>query len=473
MNIFNYFRKKGINTLPSSFYAKIAEWESWYVGNVKRFTYYKVYNGRGRYARCRRHSLGMAKKVCEDVADLLLNERVTIVLDDDQTDSFVHRVLEKNNFLTLGNEYQERKAYMGTAAYVPYIAELQSGALGEVTGGRVKINYVAGKNIFPVTWENGRITEVVFAFPKTYCRQKYLHLQHHKIAPDGTYLIENSVLLVTPGSTEGKELTEGEWRAVPVFEDIRAEIKTGSREPQFVIDRLNIVNNADAEDTENPMGVAVFANSIDTLRKMDTEYDSYANEFNLGRKRIFVAPELTTDENGNAVFDENDTVFYSLPEDTLKGDKPLYEVNMELRAEQHSKAINDDLNYLSFKCGFGTERYKFEKGTVTTATQVISENSDLYRSICKHEIILESVLKELVHIIIRLGITLREPLNADTKITINFDDSIIEDKEAERQSDRQDVAMGAMGLDEYRAKYYGETLEKARANLPAQNTVME
>ncbi|NBH99435.1 hypothetical protein D3Z44_15120 [Lachnospiraceae bacterium] len=43
----------------------------------------------------------------------------------------------------------------------------------------------------------------------------------------------------------------------------------------------------------------------------------------------------------------------------------------------------------------------------------------------------------------------------------------------QRQSDRQDVAMGAMGLDEYRAKYYGETLEKARANLPAQNTVME
>lgn len=66
-----------------------------------------------------------------------------------------------------------------------------------------------------------------------------------------------------------------------------------------------------------------------------------------------------------------------------------------------------------------------------------------------------------------------EPLKEDTKITINFDDSIIEDKEAERQSDRQDVAMGAMGIDEYRAKYYSEILEKARANLPVQNTVME
>lgn len=473
MNIFNYFRRKGLNTLPSSFYAKITEWESWYVGNVKKFTYYRVYNGRGQYTRCRRHSLGMAKKVCEDVADLLLNERVEVVLDDARTDAFVHRVLEANHFDALGNEYQERKAYTGTVAYVPHITDMEVGALGEVKKGRIKINYVTGKNIFPVTWENGKVLEVVFAFPKTYCVKKYLHLQHHRIGDDGNYVIENTVLQVTAGSSTGIEMPEDEWREIPVFANIPAEIQTGSPKPQFVIDKLNIVNNADTEDDENPMGVAIFSNSIDTLRKLDTEYDSYANEFSLGRKRIFVAPEMVLDEHGNKAFDENDTVFYSLPEDTLKGDKPIYEVNMDLRAEQHSKAINDDLNYLSFKCGFGTERYKFEKGTVTTATQVISENSDLYRSVCKHEIILDAALKELIRIIIRLGITLGEPLKEDTKITINFDDSIIEDKEAERQSDRQDVAMGAMGIDEYRAKYYGETLEKARANLPIQNTIME
>ena len=473
MNLFNYFRKKGINTLPSSFYSKIAEWESWYVGNVRRFTYYKVYTGRGGYSRRKRHSLGMAKKLCEDIADLLLNERVTVVLEDQDTNTFVHKVLADNHFDTLGNEYQERKAYSGTVAYVPCIEDLQSGALGEVTGGRIKINYVTAKNIYPVTWENGKVLEVIFAFPKTWCTKKYLHLQHHRIGRDGNYVIENTVLMVTAGSTTGLEMAEEEWRAIPVFSGLPSVINTGCKEPQFVIDKLNIANNADTEDDENPMGIAIYANSIDTLRKIDTEYDSYANEFDLGRKRIFVAPEMVTDEHGNKVFDENDTVFYSLPEDSLSKEKPIYEVNMELRAEQHSKAINDDLNYLSMKCGFGTDRYKFEKGNVMTATQVVSDNSDLYRGVCKHEIILDEVLKDLARIIIRLGITLGEPLNIDTEITINFDDSIIEDKEAERQCDRQDVSMGAMGVDEYRAKWYGETLEQARANLPIQNTVME
>ena len=147
---------------------------------------------------------------------------------------------------------------------------------------------------------------------------------------------------------------------------------------------------------------------------------------------------------------------------------------MELRADQHSKAINDDLNFLSFKCGFGTERYRFEKGSVTTATQVISENSDMYRSLQKHEIILENVIKELIEIIIRMGIVLRVPgLSEDVEVSIDFDDSIIEDKTSERQQDRQDVSMGVMRHDEYRSKWYGETEEEARKNLPEQNQVME
>lgn len=55
-------------------------------------------------------------------------------------------------------------------------------------------------------------------------------------------------------------------------------METGSDQPQFVIDKLNIANNVD-EDDSNPMGISLFANSVDVLAKLDLEYDSYANEF--------------------------------------------------------------------------------------------------------------------------------------------------------------------------------------------------
>ena len=62
--------------MDKSFYRMIAVWESWYKGKVRNFTFYRVYSGQGTYSRKQRKSLGMAKKLSEDIADLLLNERV-------------------------------------------------------------------------------------------------------------------------------------------------------------------------------------------------------------------------------------------------------------------------------------------------------------------------------------------------------------------------------------------------------------
>lgn len=472
MDIFSYFRDKGIDTVNPTFYRQIEVWRSWYNSNVKKFHKYKVYRGNGTSVNCTRYSLGMGKKVCEDMANLLLNEKVTITLSDQTTDNFVKKVLESNAWEELGNEYQEWKAALGTVAYVMYIKDATMDEAGNITGGSVGINYVEAAHIYPTSWQNKVITECIFTFPKTYKRKKYVHFQYHWIEDipgenRKQYVIENTVVENTTGA--GKELTPEEWEEIPVFSGLTERIETGSDQPLFIIDRLNMVNNAD-EDTTNPMGMALFANSIDVIRKLDLEYDSYANEFSLGRKRIFVAPELLTTQGGDAIFDPQDTVFYELPEDYFKDTKEaMHEVNMELRIDEHSRAINDDLNWLSFKCGFGTDRYKFEGGQVKTATEVISENSDMYRTLQKHELVLERVLIQLIQTIIRAGISIGLPgLQENATVTIAFDDSIIEDKVTERQNDRQDVAMGAMGLAEYRAKWYGETPEQAQKNLPEQ-----
>lgn len=54
-----------------------------------------------------------------------------------------------------------------------------------------------------------------------------------------------------------------------------------------------------------------------------------------------------------------------------------------------------------------------------------------------------------------------------------FKDSILVDEETERQQDRADVSMGVMSKAEYRAKWYGETLEEAERNLPEEAGVIE
>lgn len=164
MNIFSYFRKAGIDTVDTSFYQKINEWISWYNSNVRGFSFYKAYTGRGTYNRCRRKSMGMAKKISEDIADLLLNEKVMITLEDDATQKFVQEILDENHFLVIGNDFQERKAYTGTVAYIPYLYDTEVNEDGSVLSGKIGIEYVDAPNIFPVCWKNGEVSECIFAF---------------------------------------------------------------------------------------------------------------------------------------------------------------------------------------------------------------------------------------------------------------------------------------------------------------------
>lgn len=468
MDIIKYLQKAGYDTIQRNFYSKVYEWESWYAADVRRFHRYKIYNGKNTIP-CRRLSLGMAKKLSEDIADLLLNERVQITIQHEPTNEFVMNVLKKNNFSVLGNDYQERKAYTGTIAYVPYLNNVEVNETGEVVGtGEILINYVSAADIYPLSWNNGYISECAFAFHKTIDTKNYTHIQIHR-KDKKQYVIENHIVECTNGS--GTEIPVEEWGRLKEFSGLSPVTETGSLERQFVIDRLNIVNNY---SKNNPMGVAIFANALDVLQGLDTIYDSYINEYILGKKRIFVAPEMLSGIMGNPVFDPNDVVFYQLPEESLKdGGKPINEVNMEIRSEAHEQGINANLNMLSMKCGFGQNHYKFENGNIQTATQVISENSDMYRTINKHEIILRSVLEELIRIIARLGKIIGVNTEPDTEVVVDFDDSIIEDKQAERQSDRQDVSMGAMPLSEYRAKWYGETEEEAAKKIQQPAEVIE
>ena len=53
-----------------------------------------------------------------------------------------------------------------------------------------------------------------------------------------------------------------------------------------------------------------------------------------------------------------------------------------------------------------------------------------------------------------------------TKITINFDDSIIEDTGAEKEKFLQEIRDGIRDKWEYRARFFGETEEEAKANVP-------
>lgn len=460
MTLFEKLKELGHETVDPSFYDKVEEWKSWYIGDVKKFSWYRVRTGR-EAVKCKRFSLQMAKKLSEDWANLLMNEKVKITLEGEKEQTFVDEVFDANNFWVKANEMQEMKSALGTAAYIPRVVGQREGDTAE----KISLDYVTVEHIWPLAWQNGIVTECAFDSIKVVDGKEYLYLQIHTRNEAGEYVIKNRIYLYRDGQLSDVDLAE-----VPGFENLPQSVETHSKERQFVIDRLNIANNF---DPSNPLGISVYANAIDVLKGVDVAYDSYVNEFILGKKRIMVKPQATNYLDGEPMFDPSDTVFYLLPEDAVS-DSVITQVDMSLRTQEHNTGIQDQLNFLSSKCGFGENHYRFDNGGVATATEVVSQNSTLFRTLKKHEIILESVLVELCRIILRLGNqAMKAGLNEDVEISIDFDDSIIEDETADFARDMQLLNAGILNPWEFRSKWMNEDEATAKKMLPGMETLVE
>lgn len=435
--ITQYLKGRGFGCVDDNYYSQIAKWGQWYRGKVPSFHSYRQYNGRRKLNR-ERKSLGMAKMVAEDWANLAMNEKAEIVIGDEAANRRIREVLEANQFRVRGNQLVELAFALGTGAFVEY-----------TDGEQVKIDYIRAGMVYPLAWDNGEVTECAFASERTRGKDKLVYLNIHYL-DGGRYVVENVMFRRNGNTLTQTDLPEG---VLPM-------VRTGSDIPRFQLIRPNIANNL---DPDCPMGLSVYANAIDQLEGVDLVYDSYCNEFRLGKKRITIPvtmAQVVMEEDGTAapVFDDNDTEFYAVPFEQNSGENKITEHNMELRYEAHEAGIKTALGLLSYKCGMGSDRYRFERGGVKTATEVISDQSELFQSLKKHELLLEHALRGLA-----LAVADLLGLGGGLEVSVNFDDSIIEDTQAEKQQFLQEVRDGVRQKWEYRVKFFGEDEETAKS----------
>jgi len=460
----------------------IEQWKSWYSGKVASFHNYKFWNGVSAIEETM-SSLQLGKYVSEQWANLLFNEKCIIAIDDrtpapegngdvvttgvtgeSQTAQFVRDVFDRNDLYVKINEFQEKKSAFGTVAYIPYHSD-----------GRIVMSYALADQMIPLSWEYGYVKELCVYSRYVADGKEYIFVQLFVIDDSaGAYTIKNILLTEDEAARkDGRSKYEKveNLQAIKGFENVEPEV-VGSETRPFVVDRLNIANNI---DVDSPFGLSVFANAIDSMKMCDTIFESYVNEFILGRKRVMVSPEAIMTMDGKPVFNPKDKVFYQLPVGVKKNEKPfVQELDMSIRADEHQKSLQDALNTFSYQCGLGENFVRPTGHGITTATQVISENNAMFRTLKKHEVVLESVIVDLIRLIIEIGIRhkLAPGLNPDAKITVKFDDSVIEDKDQEIKRRMAQVAQGTLDPLKFNAWYYNvpeDEAEKLMPRMPAGN----
>lgn len=446
----------------------------WYKGKVPTYHTIKRYNGASNVS-IEKARLHMAKRVSEDIASLTCNENMIINVEDEAEKEFLlghdemTGILGQNDFWASLNKTMELTAAIGTSA-MEVIAEnlLQvEDKLIPSKNSKIKIARYDALHILPLSWDNnGKIHEICFIDEYKIKDDTFLELRLHIKNDVGNYVIVNRKCKVSAMQANSN---------INQFiyldnSSMLSEFDTGSNIPWFTCFKMPQINSY---DINSPMGASAYGDAIDELKAIDDAFNTLCGEFRFSTKKIYMNRNLLErDSKDNVIIPDDEyskQLYYFTGDGTPASDttKPIEEFNPTIRTKEITDGIELVLDILSFKCGLGHGYYKFSiSGVQKTATEVVSQNSDLYRNICKIQLGIEKNIYEIVQALLYVSnYIFGTKFNLNCKMSVMFDASLIEDKTKERERCLKEVELGLLTVDEYRAMYYPELKDKQEVDL--------
>lgn len=437
----DYLKDAGYDIAFTEMKEHIEGWGSW-LRSAGEFYDYRTKGDDGVLYEVHRLSVKPAKKVCKEWASLLMNEYTQVQCENEECNEWLADFYEDTNFWSNGQGLVMKAFGLGTGGWAPWLD------LGE---GKMLVRRYGVNMILPLSWDDDGITECAFCTSATVKGKKVTQLQLH-LKGEGGYVIR-TVIFDENGDTIEDEGSIG-------------DLETGCPTPTFAIVRPAIENMI---VEGSPYGVSVFEDAVDAIKAVDLAYDAIFSEVDVGKLRVFLSDllieETDAGEGGakSIPFGKSDCTFFR----KLAGNGDLIkEFAPSLRTEQQVKAYRTALQSLGDSTGFGLRYFDIdESGGIRTATEVSSDNSQLMRTIRMHENLLGDAIAQISRAVLHLARTyLDESLPESGTVTVNFDDSIIQDTAAEKAQDMAEVAAGLMQKWEFRVKWYGEEEAEAKRN---------
>ena len=364
--------------------------------------------------------LNFGKRCCSDDANLC--EVLEINAGDGEQADFVANVLSKSEFNTQYRKQLEKTSADGTTACYIRLDNATFMDDNSVRGGDIKLNYVEADAFMPLTVENDIVTEAAFSGSTLSKGKKQITLVLFTIGENGLYTAETHVF-----DDKGNELKE-----------LETIVQLGDVKP-FAVMRNAEVNNL---DDMTGYGLPKLWNAIPVLKITDLCYNVLFSDLDKAEKIILINELLCEfDENGKANMTQEQKKLFVLMGEKLPDEKDLVqEYNPEIRIEQITKAFELALSLLSMTFGYGTKKYSFENGQITTATEYIGERQDQMQELNRQRQEATRYIQDICRAVMWFANTFQgKSFNLDQDILVDFDDSYITDKEADLERKRNDA----------------------------------
>lgn len=357
-------------------------------------------------------------------------------------------------------KYTEYACAKGGLAMKPYASE-----------GHIEVDMVQADRFFPTKFNSrGEVTAAVFAESLTVGKKVYTRLEYHQ--HEGTmYHINNKAFVkqdLDNVEVLGKEVP---LTAVPEWANLQEEVTLKNvKMPLFAYFKIPNANNVD--DT-SPLGVSVYSRAINDIKEADNQWTRLLWEFE--GSELAIDADITLfkkDDKGNYEFPKGKDRLFRMMD--LDDNAEKYKVFAPaIRDENLINGFNAILRRIEFNVGLAYGTLSDPNTVDKTAEEIKASKQRSYSTVSDIQKSLQTALEQLVYamdVMAQLsGLSGRKKY----EMSFDWDDSIVTDREQDRKQDIQDVSMGIMRPEEYRAKWYGETVEQARKNLPEQNQVME
>lgn len=413
----DFLQKKGY-TVNDNALSKIQVCDDWYSNRIiEDFHKRKTLNGIP-YELSR---LNFGKRCCSDDANLC--EVLEINAGDGEQADYVAAVLDGSKFNTQYRKQLEKTSADGTTACYIRLDNVTFMDDDSVQGGEIKLNYVEADAFLPLTVDNDIVTEAAFSGSTLVKGRKQSTLVLFTIE-NGLYTAETHVFDDKGGEVKDKETI----------------VQLGDVKP-FAVMRNAEVNNLD--DMEG-YGLPKLWDAIPALKVVDLCYNVLFSDLDKAEKIILVNELLCEfDDNGKPKMTTEQKKLFVLVGEKLpdpQDEALIQEYNPEIRIDQITKAFELALSLLSMSFGYGTKKYSFENGQITTATEYVGERQDQMQELNRQRQEAIRYIQDICKAVMWFANTFQgKAFTLDQEIMVDFDDSYITDREAELERKRNDA----------------------------------
>lgn len=410
----------------------------------------RLYEGRAPWIDNKISDAGIPAAVAGEIARLTtleLKSEMTGSARANYIASIYNRVLEK---LRVQTEYAFAK---GGMIFKPY-----------ATGQGIAVQYIQADSFFPLEYDSEQITKCAFLDQFRRDDEIYSRIELHSIK-DGILSIRNRVFV---SRTEGMLGTEVPVHTVQKWAQLAPEIKfSGVTKLPFGYFKVPMGNN---KDSGSPLGVSTYSKAVDQIREADNRYSQICWEYGSKEAAVHIAQSLLKYRKDTDSFEYpggKERLYRAVEYNTGATDKPFIDTfSPEIRDQSYYNGWNHQLRLIEFNCNLAYGTLSDPNNTDKTAEEIKGSKQRSYSYIKTCQTALQHALEDLVDAIAFWCEIYALCPSGSYHVSFVWDDSIVVDADKERETDRADVAMGVMRLEEYRAKWYGETMEEAKKNLP-------